>query len=134
MLNENAKVWVAALRSGDYTQTKQMLHRVTQDKASFCCLGVACELYRDSVGGEWVAVGNPEWNEQAKFMDDEGGLSDSDLTLAVMDWLGLVNSEGTFYDAEGVRFTLVGLNDQANRTFAQIADVIESKPKGLFNA
>lgn len=37
---EFVKQWIAALRSGDYTQT---CGRLT-DGASYCCLGVACEL------------------------------------------------------------------------------------------
>ena len=134
MLNENARAWVEALRSGDYTQTKRMLHRLSKERgSSFCCLGVACKLYIDSVGGEWYPH-QDAWNEQAKFTDDEGASADSDLTLAVMDWLGLTNSDGAYCDADGKNSTLVGLNDDYdNFTFSQIADVIESEPKGLFN-
>ena len=132
-LNENAKAWVAALRSGDYTQTKKMLHRVTKENEnSFCCLGVACDLYKNSVGGGWYLEQADAWNEQAKFKDDEGSSADSDLTLAVMDWLGIANSEGSYYVAFNKGSTLTRLNDEENFTFAQIADVIESQPEGLF--
>ena len=117
-LNENAKAWVAALRSGDYTQTQKMLRRVTKENGtSFCCLGVACDLYRNTVGGNWDTI----------------VLADSELTPAVMDWLGLEDSIGTYYNANGNNFTLVGLNDNEYFTFAQIADVIKSQPKGLFH-
>ena len=39
-LNEKAREWVAALRSGKYKQGKGALS--TEDR--FCCLGVACEI------------------------------------------------------------------------------------------
>lgn len=42
MLNENAKKWVQALRSGEYKQGKDAL----RDNDKFCCLGVACEVYK----------------------------------------------------------------------------------------
>src|SRR4051812_34484552 len=38
---EHRDIWVKALRSGEYKQTKGALH--TADGA-FCCLGVACDL------------------------------------------------------------------------------------------
>ena len=129
MLNPNAQAWVDALRSGEYTQTKKMLCRVTQENApSFCCLGVACDLYKNSVGGDWN-LHQEAWNEQYSFTDDEGVLATSNLTPAVMAWLGLANSEGAYRVG-----TLVRLNDHKDFTFAKIADVIESEPKGLFNA
>ena len=37
--------WLAALRSGDYTQGVDYLHQIEEDKEhTFCCLGVLCEL------------------------------------------------------------------------------------------
>ena len=127
-LNENAKAWVAALRSGEYTQTKKMLHRVTQENEnSFCCLGVACDLYRNSVGGDWDMIRQDACIEQARFTDNKGASADSDLTPAVMDWLGLADSEGAYCVG-----TLVSLNDNLDFTFDQIADAIESQPEGLF--
>ena len=41
MLNDNAKKWVAALRSGKYEQAKGWL----REGDKFCCLGVACDLF-----------------------------------------------------------------------------------------
>lgn len=40
------KRWVAALRSGEYRQTRGEL----RDAAGFCCLGVACDI---SGTGKW---------------------------------------------------------------------------------
>ena len=46
MMNENAKKWVKALRSGEFEQGTGYLRK--GDK--FCCLGVACAVYQDEVG------------------------------------------------------------------------------------
>ena len=37
---KDLKKWIAALRSGKYSQTKEYL----QDSRGYCCLGVACEI------------------------------------------------------------------------------------------
>ena len=71
--------------------------------------------------------------KQGRFIDDTGSSADYDLTPAVMDWLGLTNSEGAYCDANGKNCTLVRLNDKEDFTFSQIADVIESQPEGLFH-
>ena len=62
MLNENAKKWVAALRSGKFKQGKFALRKRTfrdglylRDGESphyvteHCCLGVACEIFKDEL-------------------------------------------------------------------------------------
>lgn len=36
--------WIAALRSGEYTQGYSFLCRKTLKSTSFCCLGVYCDL------------------------------------------------------------------------------------------
>ena len=46
-MNENAKKWVAALRSGEYKQGKDCLEKDGKN----CCLGVACRVYQKEVGG-----------------------------------------------------------------------------------
>lgn len=38
------KKWVAALRSGDYKQGRNSLKQGKGDKATYCCLGVLCEI------------------------------------------------------------------------------------------
>ena len=37
------KIWVKALRSGKYKQTTTKL----RDTFGFCCLGVACDLFKE---------------------------------------------------------------------------------------
>ena len=40
---ELKRVWVEALRSGQYEQCKDTLHNLTRD--SYCCLGVAAKVW-----------------------------------------------------------------------------------------
>lgn len=120
MLNRNAKRWVKALRSGEYKQAKSDL-RVDD---SFCCLGVACDLYRQE---------HPEahWGDGTRpaFMVNDTDIGTTALLPdEVQNWLDLNDNGGKYHIN-----TLTGLND-TGFTFEEIADVIESEPYGLFTA
>lgn len=59
-MNENRKKWVKALRSGSFQQTTGSLRRIepwVEKDVGYCCLGVACELYQQEVGG--LNISNP---------------------------------------------------------------------------
>lgn len=116
-MNDNAKKWVDALRSGEYEQGKEYLCK--NDK--YCCLGVACALYQQSVGDLIVEEGDEE-----TFYDDRLDL----LPNKVVEWLGLASDDGGM-KLKNQRTSLVSMNDKGV-SFAEIADVIESEPKGLF--
>ena len=105
MLTENQQKWVAALRSGDYEQGRGSLQR--GDK--YCCLGVAC------VVAEINGVSVTKFEGEI----DGGGLWSQ---KAVKDWVGLSDKEGR----------LISANDRDEWSFAEIADLIESNPSGLF--
>lgn len=124
MLNENAKKWVAALRSGEYKQTTEVLYNKTED--AYCCLGVACMVYEQETG-----------NMLTKDLEVEQGFDESLRAFPeVQEWLGLNGEEGYFNQIErGKRYakTLTTLNDSEGYSFEDIADVIESEPDGLFN-
>lgn len=105
-MNDNAKKWVAALRGGEYRQGFGQLVK----NGRYCCLGVACEIaMRDGVElpSDWRSWCN--------------------LPYEPLRWVGLWTSFGD--DIEGR--SLSSLND-SGKTFAEIADIIESEPKGLF--
>lgn len=116
MLNENAKKWVNALRSGKYKQGKHALRNLNDE---YCCLGVACDLA--------VKEGVIPKEEKTSCVFVYGG-STGLLPVSVKNWLNLTNDAGMF--DEGV---LIVLNDDDGLSFNQIADIIESEPKGLFN-
>lgn len=49
-LADKKKIWLDALRSGEYKQAKDTLHNL--DTGGFCCLGVAAKVW---------GLGDPEW-------------------------------------------------------------------------
>lgn len=103
-MNDNAKRWVEALRSGKYEQGKNGLR--TKDK--FCCLGVACDIYDNTI-----------WD---KLPENLGR-----LPSYVREWLDLSHDEGEYKGSY-----LTNDNDIKNKSFEEIADIIESEPEGLF--
>ena len=101
--------WIAALRSGKYAQTRNVL----KDEVGYCCLGVACDI---SGLGKWDGFHYSIGSEHRA----------GELPTLVRDALGLRACNGSFREG-----CLTNLND-SGKTFAEIADIIESRPKGLF--
>ncbi len=120
MLNENAKKWVAALRSGEYEQG----HNALRTENTYCCLGVACDLWAKENNIEWIKTSVAP-HGFAIINEHQFGV----LPNEVKDWLGLVNIEGRNRNNN----PLWVQNDSDNQSFEQIADFIESEPEGLFN-
>ena len=122
MLNNNAKKWVAALRSGKFKQGRSYL----QMGDNYCCLGVACVIAKES--GVYINM--------ERGLDKSGascwGNDIYELPSQVRDWLNLSTDIGTFR-LNTKRSSLVDLNDDG-KTFLEIADIIESEPKGLFKS
>jgi hypothetical protein len=114
MLNEFAKEWVKALRSGKYKQAKNVLYEA--DRNAFCCLGVACDI---------SGLPPEKWH----------GNEYTVLPLEVQEKLNLSSKYGCFQeDTTSSRInSLVNLNDNLGYSFDQIADIIEAEPAGLFN-
>lgn len=106
------KLWVEALRSGKYQQTRRALR---DGFGGYCCLGVACKI---SGLGDF---------DGSSFILRDGGRHDETLPPAVMRWLGLRTSVGEY--AGGAE--LVVDNDDLDKTFSDIADIIEAEPVGL---
>ena len=109
------KKLVEALRSGEYVQARDSL----RSEGGYCCLGVACEIYRQEEGG-------PDWDYyQAHW--SYGGHSHN-LPERVRRWLDFKRSGGLFSepfqrDSKLVE-SLLDMND-SGMSFAEIADVIE---------
>lgn len=114
-MNQNAKLWVEALRSGKYRQVKGRLKTVD----GYCCLGVACEVAIKA--GVPVSVGT-----FGLFPAFDG--ETARLPRAVRDWLGLRDDYGT----HGDDVTSLTHENDHGKTFLEIADIIESEPEGLF--
>jgi hypothetical protein len=121
------KMWVDALRSGQYSQT----HRTLRDEKGYCCLGVLCDLYRQSPEGQSLSA---RWEET--FFVTEGDVVGEMFTMKkawflhpnVRAWAGLRSNNPPDSDTDedkGVTRTLGFLNDTDRLSFAEIADVIE---------
>lgn len=117
-MNDNAKAWVAALRSGKYEQGRGYL----KVGNLFCCLGVACDIAVKN--GVDIEVTDTSYDGETKVMPE-----------VVTAWLGLRNEEG-YYETRNDYNLLVGkrltIDNDDGKTFEEIADIIESEPKGLF--
>lgn len=104
-MNDNAKKWVAALRSGKYKQTQGQLR--SDDK--YCCLGVACDLAMET-------------GVISSFIGTNLG-----LPKPVQDWIGLKDDFGNYRG-----FSSLASENDAGRTFLEIADIIENNEVNLF--
>ncbi len=109
----NRKLWVEALRSGKYRQTTGVLKDLA---GGMCCLGVLCDV----VGLAWTEG------------DDRNYVAGTTYSAVAppeaMQFVGLTEETGAY--RSGID-SLAVKNDKG-ATFAQIADIIESEPKGLF--
>lgn len=143
------QMWIAALRSGDYKQAKRRLRIEHSDgSASYCCLGVLCELYRQETGeGEWLddlvnlpaqdaadndesyiahdiisnntnALASPRFHDGAKDKDGEV------VPTAVREWAALSQSDPTYGGPNSNDSSLADRNDEGY-SFEQIADIID---------
>lgn len=134
---EVKKLWLAALRSGEFQQTQQML----KSQQGYCCLGVLCELYRREVGGEWLPATRDKPDGEHTFRTVGQSLPSHGLPPSeVLHWAGLRLDQLVMYgepsdDDEGYepdnRYELVDLNDGTKNISAQpfsvIADIIEEQ-------
>jgi hypothetical protein len=114
-MNDNMRKVLVALRSGEYKQG----FRTLQDDDGYCCLGVMCDVYQKDTGSSIDCRPNGSING--------GNLSHH---LAVQAWVGLSSPCGLFTGKHKDAVSLAGLNDNGS-TFSEIADFIESEPKGL---
>jgi hypothetical protein len=117
-MNENAKKWVDALLSGEFEQAKRRLRRQEPDGDRYCCLGVACEVYRRETGdGCW----------DGETFTAGGDRDNISLPFDVQAWLGLASDNGTSrHEAP-----LIDEND-FGKDFKEIAAIIVAEPEGLF--
>ena len=112
-MKENIKKWVDALRSGNYLQgSGRLCYRLEGETTErYCCLGVACEVYRQEVEqGEELLPKLLYTN----FSSYNGKIYY--LPKTVRDWLGIVSE-----------FSYMYLNDKLGYTFEEIADYAEQE-------
>ena len=109
-MNQEIKAkWVAALRSGEYTQTKESLNNCR----GFCCLGVLCDISKQETG----------FGIEETYAENDGA---ENLGLTVRAWAGLPASSGATVEINGIHSPLTHHND-SGRTFLEISDAIEAQ-------
>ncbi len=95
--------WIKALRSGEYSQTKQELYNGAEN--AFCCLGVlACVAGKDK-----------------KDLDGESTLDD----VGLGNLIGVYNDTDAGDEVDTYQSRLSVLNDDGNKSFNYIASYIE---------
>src|SRR5712672_113952 len=86
------KLWLAALRDGEYIQGRNALRSLGFNQVPlFCCLGVLCELHRKHTSeGKWVEPEDTELHaDRLYYVLDDTGRSRTTLPPGVMEWAGI---------------------------------------------
>ena len=131
--------WVAALRSGEYKQTRGYL----SNSNGFCCLGVLCDLHSKETRVPWETIPGRENSGIQMYLNQA-----SDLSIKVAEWaaetIDPMDVHTNFYNPVLYDVTLpsgehiseaalTSLNDGISQvgpnttrlTFPEIADLIE---------
>jgi len=108
------KLWVDALRSGDYEQAQGQL----KDENRFCCLGVLCDISN---------LDDFSWEGDTFVDDNRMDSAITELPTEVSKWLGIgnFNTNPDLIGKDGSTFSAAYLNDSAGYTFDEIADAVE---------
>ena len=123
-LNDVAKRWVKALRSGDYEQGAESLANVEENGITYCCLGVLCELaVKEGI------IRSKKNKSSIRYGGPTDGKTDL-LPDKVVRWAGLKNNDGDRHKPD--THTLAELNDDYAWSFKKIAKYIEENAKELF--
>lgn len=110
---EVADKWLAALRSGEYEQSRNQLFKGT----GYCCLGVLQKVVSNEC--EWLCLPSEEWLDdndiEFGFKNDDGSV----IFGARNPWVALGPVQGESLSASDV-------NDLCKGTFPEIADILET--------
>lgn len=129
----NVKLWIDALRSGNYEQGQMVLSGDNQ----YCCLGVACEVFNKHNPDQLrIEVKNKDNVFTKSLASTVKCYNDRYQTLpeTVIGWLGLHSSnpdvsirlpKDETQDEDITIVSLAELNDDYGLSFSQIADIIE---------
>ena len=129
-MNDFAKRWVAALRSGEYKQGYQYLHCGNE----FCVMGVACDLMRNELHIEMTETLTDRYGHSGKMVIERFDGFVRSLPNKVMSKLGFKSWDyrGVFQTKKGEEDNLMRLND-SGVPFTRLADLIEQYQEQLFH-
>lgn len=109
MLTEFQEKWLQALESGEYTQGRGELRSATN---SYCCLGVACDLYDSNA---WVKINNWWYYDYSSdLIEPETGVGS---TLRLRDKMAKV----------------LAVKNDSGHTFTEIAAYIRAHESEVFD-
>lgn len=131
--------WLAALRNGDWFQTREALRGGTTGNETYCCLGVLIET---QTPGKLDGYYNEYWPDEEILGNEEWCDKHPAITRALAqgvwdgwDWGPVAGRMAVIHERARtilkgkrpwtVQAALVAMNDDGNCSFAQIADVIE---------
>lgn len=141
MNREVMEKWVAALRSGEYTQGTGDLRLANEDGSlSYCCLGVLCELHRKEHNADGSGY-HYQWESLPSRLCGShrpvGAYANhtDNLPHSVRQWAGIseadprihFDSDEPYAGDHGITY----LNDDCGMPFDQIADLIEKQWEDL---
>lgn len=110
----NREKWIRALESGEYKQTKGVLH----DGVGWCCLGVACDV---------LGIRHAKADGRYQFDGVTG-----ELPSRAQGMLGLSHELPEVWrvndDDEEILDSLAELND-TGKSFAEIAELLRQQPE-----
>lgn len=150
-LGPNQKAWIAALRSGNYTQERGSL----QNHFGYCCLGVACEVAGQdgiTLSRETAALqlhgsslnSQPEVQGHLGLLNSGGAVCDEATMEDVKEVLEFILErypesrvtktliQREWYNENAAAIQLTNLNDNLQVPFEGIADVLENFPHLYF--
>lgn len=120
------RLWLKALRSGTYKQGRSRLRRGDM----FCCLGVACDVYRKTTGkGTWFAYAEGRGMYEFRATRRTPNIQSLSLPAIVSKWFGFGGDDDPMLiDATMTKeaTTCSTANDRGAR-FKKIADRIERR-------
>lgn len=121
--------WVAALRSGEYTQGTCFLKQESDHPHAFCCLGVLCDIAAKEGIIEWEVQtwhGRSTWHAAStKTLHDKNS---ERLPFCVTEWAGLYDVDPDLMLSDSRRSVRVSeLNDNVRLDFERIAELIEGQ-------
>lgn len=129
------EAWLKALETGKYKQGKRRLATRNKEKKTvgYCCLGVACEVYRNLFPGKlkkkYKTVKYPGYDDDNRVIygDNEEQLY---LPQELVSELGLFDHKGTPKQCSLYQ-DLSRLNDNG-KTHKEIAKIVRANPEKYF--
>lgn len=127
--SEVKAMWVAALRSGKYTQGKGTLRLQNKEtgECKHCCLGVLCDLYNSKLWKGPAQYSNTLEGDYIQY-GTQDDIQTNYPPIEVYSWavIGGTNLGYMRVTINGEHLSLAAHNDEG-RTFAEIADAIEAQ-------